>query len=138
VSLPLPNELFSTDDGLLGFLDGWSFTVSEDTADETDVAVDTEMLGKVFENLLAEDKKKTEGTVYTPRPVVQFMCREALVPWLQRQVDIDEPTARSLVAGEDPFGSLAADQGAEETVTHRAATSDHFPTWSTGPSARTL
>lgn len=116
VSLPLSNELFSTDDGLLGFLDGYSFTVSEDTADETEVAVDPEMLGKVFENLLAEDNRKREGTVYTPRPVVQFMCREALVPWLQRQATIDEPTSRMLVTHEHPFEQLADAAGAEEAT----------------------
>ena len=116
VSLPLSNELFSTDGGLLGFLDGWSFTVSEDTAEETDVAVDPEMLGKVFENLLSDEKRKKEGTIYTPRPVVQFMCREALVPWLQHEADIDELTSRLLVAGEEPFVALADQAGAQETV----------------------
>ena len=53
-------------------------------ADEAEVAVDPEMLGKVFENLIADDERKAQGTIYTPRPVVQFMCREALVPYLQR------------------------------------------------------
>ncbi len=81
--------MFSLEDGLLGFLDGWSFTVAEDTADEVEVAVDPEMLGKVFENLIADDERKAQGTIYTPRPVVQFMCREALVPYLQRTAEVD-------------------------------------------------
>jgi hypothetical protein len=112
VSLALDDALFSTEEGLLGFLDRWSFTVSEDTADETEVAVDPEMLGKVFENLIAEDDRRAQGTIYTPRPVVQFMCREALVPYLQRTITIDEMTARTLLTSDEPFGALADKAGA--------------------------
>ena len=112
VSLALDDALFSTDEGLLGFLDRWSFTVSEDTADETEVAVDPEMLGKVFENLVAEDDRRSQGTIYTPRPVVQFMCREALTPYLQRTTEIGEPTARMLLTSDDPFGLIAEADGA--------------------------
>ena len=116
VSLPLEDALFSTDEGLLGFLDGWSFTVDEDTADETEVAVDPEMLGKIFENLIAEDDRRAQGTIYTPRPVVQFMCREALVLYLQRVAGVDESAARTLVTAEDPFAELADASGTRETV----------------------
>jgi hypothetical protein len=52
-SLPIADDVFDTDAGLLGFLDGWTFTVSEEAADEHEVAVDPEMLGKVFENLVS-------------------------------------------------------------------------------------
>jgi len=109
VSLPLPDSLFGPDDGLLGFLDGWTFTVSEEAADEVEVAVDPEMLGKVFENLISEDEIKREGTVYTPRPVVQFMCREALVPYLQRHVGMAEDDARRLLINDDQLMELAED-----------------------------
>ncbi|HNH87673.1 MAG TPA: hypothetical protein PLE93_11270, partial [Solirubrobacterales bacterium] len=120
ISIELPNELFNTDDGLLGFLDGWNFTVSEERADETEVAVDPEMLGKVFENLMADHDKKSQGAVYTPRPVVQFMCREALVPYLQRKADIPENQARILIDGDDPFVELAE----ATTVEHSAEVAD--------------
>jgi hypothetical protein len=116
VSLPLEDSLFSTEEGLLGFLDGWTFTVAEDTADEAEVAVDPEMLGKVFENLIADDDRKAQGTIYTPRPVVQFMCREALVPYLQRAAGIGEPRARTLIAADDPFAALSESEGTAETV----------------------
>lgn len=112
VSLPLADDVFDLDGGVLGFLDGWSFTVSEERADESEVSVDPEMLGKVFENLMAEDERKTQGAVYTPRPVVQFMCREALVPYLQRTTGADERGARLLIDGDDPFGALADAHGA--------------------------
>lgn len=108
-TLDLPDEVFSTDGGLLGFLDSWTFTVAEEAADEHEVAVDPEMLGKVFENLVSDEEIRREGTVYTPRPVVQFMCREALVPYLEREVDVDEATARLLLTADEPF----------ETIEHR-------------------
>lgn len=116
VSLPLSDAVFSTEDGLLGFLDGWSFTVSEERADETEVAVDPEMLGKVFENLISDDERRTQGTVYTPRPVVQFMCREALVPYLQRTCTMSEPEARCLIDGDDPFKALGDLTGVERAA----------------------
>lgn len=96
-SLPLDDTLFSIDDGLIGFLSGWTFTIAEDTPEEMEVAVDPEMLGKVFENLISDDEAKRQGTVYTPRPVVHFMCREALVSWLQEHIEVDEQLARSLL-----------------------------------------
>ncbi len=116
VSLPLPDEVFSTEDGLLGFLDDWSFTVAEERADETEVAVDPEMLGKVFENLISEDERRDQGTIYTPRPVVQFMCREALVPYLQRTAELSESEARALIDGDEPFDHLTALTDAERSA----------------------
>lgn len=109
VSLPLADSLFSTDDGLLGFLDGWTFTISEEAPDEAEVAVDPEMLGKVFENLISAEEVQKEGTVYTPRAVVQFMCREALVPYFQRTVGLTEEEARRLITDDDQLAQLAAD-----------------------------
>ncbi len=116
VSLPLPDGVFSSDEGLLGFLDGWTFTVSEEAADESEVAVDPEMLGKVFENLISEDDFRREGTVYTPRPVVQFMCREALVPYLERAAGVAEDLARELLLDDERLAALAGDEGAERAL----------------------
>ena len=116
VSLPLEDQLFSTDSGLLGFLDGWTFTVSEEAADESEVAVDPEMLGKIFENLVAEDDLRKEGTVYTPRPVVQFMCREALVPYLEREVGLEEGGARELLVDDEWLAHTQDDGGGEAAL----------------------
>src|SRR5450830_59891 len=116
VSLPLADEIFTTDEGLLGFLDGWTFTVSEEAADESEIAVDPEMLGKIFENLISDDELKREGTVYTPRPVVQFMCREALVPYLEREAGIDEALARELLLDDERLPQLADAEGAERAL----------------------
>jgi hypothetical protein len=137
-TLDLPDEVFATDGGLLGYLDGWTFTVSEESADEHEVAVDPEMLGKVFENLVSDEEIRREGTVYTPRPVVQFMCREALVPYLERSLDIDEDRARRLLTedeipehdtGPDPatFARRLDEAVARITVLDPAVGSGAFP-----------
>ena len=61
----------------------FNFTVMESTPYDTEVAVDPEMLGKVFEELVTG--RHESGAYYTPRPVVSFMCREALKGYLAGQ-----------------------------------------------------
>jgi type I restriction-modification system DNA methylase subunit len=87
----LPDALFVNDDigpdetlgtGILDVFDRYNFTVSESEPLETEVAVDPEMLGKVFENLLPENIKHASGTYYTPRPIVHYMCQHALLDYL--------------------------------------------------------
>src|SRR6266487_4310582 len=86
----LANVLFDTrhPEGLLYFLENHNFTIEEDTPLEVEVALDPEMLGKVFENLLEEEERGQSGTFYTPRPVVAFMCREALAAYQTREVHL--------------------------------------------------
>ncbi len=62
----------------------FNFTVMESTPFDVEVAVDPEMLGKVFEELVTE--RHSSGAYYTPRPVVAFMCREALKGYLANQI----------------------------------------------------
>lgn len=87
----LPDELFSNDrttkegdvgDGILDVFDRYNFTVKEDEPLEKEVAVDPEMLGKVFENLLEIKNRKSKGTYYTPREIVHYMCQESLIEYL--------------------------------------------------------
>ncbi len=84
--LSLPNRLFFDDDGLITLFNRYKFTVEENTPAEQEVALDPELLGKVFENLLAaynpetrETVREQTGSYYTPRPVVDYMVDEALV-----------------------------------------------------------
>ncbi len=84
--LSIPNRLFFDDDGLISLFNRYKFTVEENTPAEQEVALDPELLGKVFENLLAAYNPETRNTVreqtgsyYTPRPVVDYMVDEALV-----------------------------------------------------------
>ncbi|WP_160163290.1 Eco57I restriction-modification methylase domain-containing protein [Nitrolancea hollandica] len=106
VSLDLPDHLFDLDTGLLGYLNHWTFTVAEETADEVEVAVDPEMLGRIFESLLPDREREQKGTYYTPRPVVQFMCREALVARLTRDDALPEDVLRTLLSADDPLREL--------------------------------
>ena len=86
--LSIPNRLFFGDDGSPGLIDlfeRYKFTVEENTPAELEVALDPELLGKVFENLLAAVNPETSlaarketGSYYTPRPVVDYMVDEAL------------------------------------------------------------
>ncbi len=67
---------------LLDFFDLYNFTVYENDPLEQDVAVDPEMLWKIFENLLPENERKWKGSFYTPREIVHYMCKESLKEYL--------------------------------------------------------
>ena len=90
--LSIPNRLFFDDDGLIPLFNHYKFTVEENTPVEQEVALDPELLGKVFENLLAaynpetrETARKQTGSYYTPRQVVDYMVDEVLVAALTQK-----------------------------------------------------
>ncbi len=94
--IELPNEIFSNDiktkegdigSGILDIFDRYNFTVKEDEPLEKEVAVDPEMLGKVFENLLEVKDRKSKGTYYTPREIVHYMCQESLANYLATELE---------------------------------------------------
>ena len=99
--LSIPNRLFFDGGrGLIPLLEHYKFTVEENTPIEQDVALDPELLGKVFENLLAaynpetgETARRQTGSYYTPRPIVDYMVEEALVATLAGQVSPTESNA---------------------------------------------
>ena len=76
-SIVLPYETFSR---LFDTFDKYNFTVYEDSPNEHTVAVDPEMLGHIFENLLEDNKDK--GAFYTPKEIVHYMCKESLKTFL--------------------------------------------------------
>lgn len=78
--ITFPPELF---ENLFEFFNRYNFTVYEDSSEDHTVAVDPEMLGHIFENLLEDNKDK--GAFYTPRPIVEYMCQESLVQYLLTQ-----------------------------------------------------
>lgn len=93
--ISLPDELFSNSnktkegdqgDGILDVFDRYNFTVNENEPLEKEVAVDPEMLGKVFENLLEIRDRKSKGAFYTPREIVHYMCQESLINYLQAEI----------------------------------------------------
>jgi hypothetical protein len=79
--------------GFLDFLDAFNFTVHEDSPDDHTVAVDPEMLGHIFENLLEDNKDK--GAFYTPKEIVHYMCQESLTEYLITQLNISDEKVKS-------------------------------------------
>lgn len=91
----IPNELFSNveekgreADGILDIFDRFNFTINEDEPLEKEVAVDPEMLGKIFENLLDVSDRKSKGAYYTPREIVHYMCQESLINYLVNEAEV--------------------------------------------------
>lgn len=70
---------------LFDFLDSYNFTIDENDPNDAEVGVDPEMLGKIFENLLEDNKDK--GAFYTPKEIVRYMCQESLTAYLQTGID---------------------------------------------------
>ena len=100
--LSIPNHLFfHTQQGLIPLLEHYKFTVEENTPIEQEVALDPELLGRVFENLLAAYNPETGATVrkqtgsyYTPRPIVDYMVEEALVATLSQKCNPTDSDAK--------------------------------------------
>ena len=82
--LEIPNKIFSNEkkNGILDIFDLYNFTVDENSDFEVDLAIDPEMLGKVFENLLEDNIREEQGAYYTPREIVFYMCRNSIINYL--------------------------------------------------------
>ena len=101
----IPNEIFSNRkdendrdaDGILDIFDRYNFTMSEDEPLEREVAIDPEMLGKVFENLLEVNDRKSKGAFYTPREIVHYMCQETLISYLVKEIGLKEQDIRDFI-----------------------------------------
>ncbi|MDW8277514.1 MAG: TaqI-like C-terminal specificity domain-containing protein [Anaerolineales bacterium] len=112
------DETFFFSDDLLarilsGLLYRYNFTVTESTPLDVEVAVDPEMLGKIFEELVTG--RHESGSYYTPKPVVQFMCREALKGCLEAALPAEDADSIARFVDEndgaalrDPEAALAA------------------------------
>ena len=104
--------------GIIDILKRYNFTVEENTPFDQEVSLDPELLGKVFENLLAAYNPETQttarkqtGSFYTPREIVQYMVDESLVAHLKRTVGEDlEPEYRKLIQYTDEELNLTDEQ----------------------------
>ncbi len=124
----IPDELFSNKTktkqgdigtGILDVFDRYNFTVKEDEPLEKEVAVDPEMLGKVFENLLEVKDRKSKGTYYTPREIVHYMCQESLINYLTTELEeqVEREDIETLIKhGETALenDALVSDKGVEK------------------------
>ncbi len=97
----LPDEKYNNIEvkGIIDLLSQYEFTIDENTADDMEVALDPELLGPVFENLLASYNPETQntarkesGSFYTPRPVVDYMVKESLAYYISETTEIDSNT----------------------------------------------
>ncbi|UKK48106.1 Eco57I restriction-modification methylase domain-containing protein [Prevotella sp. E9-3] len=89
-NFPLPGKYMKQ---MLDFFSSYNFTIDENDPDDAEVGVDPEMLGRIFENLLEDNKDK--GAFYTPKEIVSYMCRESLIAYLQTNIE-DEATKEAL------------------------------------------
>jgi hypothetical protein len=118
--IDLPNGLFTnqtrsaagdTGTGILDVLDRYNFTVNEAEPLEKEVAIDPEMLGKVFENLIEDNRRKGLGAFYTPREIVHFMCQESLINYLDTTLNHPaEPIAEGRRMQAQLFGDVPQEQ----------------------------
>lgn len=74
-------------ENLFAFLGEYNFTIDESTPDDLDIGIDPEMLGHIFENLLEDNREK--GAFYTPKLIVQYMCQEVLIQYLELHLGKD-------------------------------------------------
>ncbi len=110
-----PNKLLFNDDeqdlGLIYLFNQYQFTVEESTPTDIEVALDPELLGKIFENLLAtynpetgEQARKATGSFYTPREIVSYMVDESLKQHFKTHTDLEEAKINALfIEGENTF-----------------------------------
>lgn len=83
-------------DKMFSFFGNYNFTIDENDPDDAEIGVDPEMLGRIFENLLEDNKDK--GAFYTPKEIVQYMCKESLISYLQAtKNDRDKDAIRQFV-----------------------------------------
>ncbi|EKD44201.1 MAG: hypothetical protein ACD_71C00215G0008 [uncultured bacterium (gcode 4)] len=119
----ISNDIFSSKDekkpGILDVFDTYNFTVDEDDPYDAEIAIDPEMLGKIFEKMISISKENIDdivsiyqekgkarigkelnkkfGAFYTPRDIVHYMCQESLVQYLIQSTKIEEDRIRDLV-----------------------------------------
>jgi len=95
-NITIPETLFRNEEknksgdvgtGALDVFDRYNFTIKEDEPLDKEVAVDPEMLGKVFENMLDISERKSKGAFYTPREIVHYMCQESLIHYLDNSLE---------------------------------------------------
>src|SRR5690554_5744602 len=108
-NITIPENLFRNEEknksgdvgtGILDVFDRYNFTIKEDEPLDKEVAVDPEMLGKVFENMLDITERKSKGAFYTPREIVHYMCQESLIHYLDN----------ALNSGTSSYQELGSDQ----------------------------
>ncbi|MCR5145935.1 MAG: Eco57I restriction-modification methylase domain-containing protein, partial [Clostridia bacterium] len=101
--------------GILDFFDIYNFTINEEEPLEKEVAVDPEMLGKIFEDLLDVKDRKSKGAFYTPREIVHYMCQESLANFLVKKVGVDYTEIKEFIQ----YGEMIRDEDLKSGTSDR-------------------
>jgi len=125
----LPESIFSN---LFSFLASYNFTVDENDPDDAEIGVDPEMLGKIFESLLEDNKAK--GAFYTPKEIVRYMCKESLIAHLASKLpDVADGVVRAFVESHEmqpelePYRNILESALREVKICDPAIGSGAFP-----------
>jgi len=130
-NISIPTALFRNEEknkegdigtGALDVFDRYNFTIKEDEPLDKEVAVDPEMLGKVFENMLEVTERKSKGAFYTPREIVHYMCQESLIHYLDNALNDDTGNFQAIDSDQTAlFGGSATKNGQVKLeIEHRA------------------
>ncbi len=139
--ITISNEWFSS---FFDVLETYNFTVDENTSYDVELSIDPEMLGRIFENLLAEinpetgeSAKKSTGSFYTPREIVDYMVDTSLFQFLKQKTDIGSDKLKALISygqeddGEQPLTNEDQEQVVDAlsklTILDPACGSGAFP-----------
>lgn len=107
-TLIIPNKWFID---FFEVLERYNFTIDENTVNDSEVSIDPEMLGTIFENLLAEidpdtekSARKSTGSFYTPREIVEYMVEQSLIQYIKTKTQIeDEDKLKSLFVDDSEY-----------------------------------
>ncbi len=117
-TVTIPNSWF---EHFYEVLNQYNFTVDENTSYDIELSIDPEMLGRIFENLLAEinpetgtNAKKSTGSFYTPRDIVDYMVDSSLLEYLKEKTNIDEIKLKALISYGKEDDELAAFDDAQK------------------------
>jgi len=114
----IPNSWF---EHFIEILSQYNFTVDENTSYDIELSIDPEMLGRIFENLLAEinpetgeNAKKSTGSFYTPRDIVDYMVDNSILEYLKTKTGLDEARLKALISYSKEDDDLAVFTSAEK------------------------
>ena len=96
---------------LMDFFSMYNFTIDENDPEDSEIGIDPEMLGHIFENLLEDNKDK--GAFYTPKEIVQYMCRQSVIQYLKTHTESEfHPAIESLISSKKVNDTLQEKENA--------------------------
>lgn len=113
-NIDFPEDYFSR---LLDFFEQYNFTIDENDPYDSEVGIDPEMLGHIFENLLEENREK--GAFYTPKEIVHYMCQESLIEYLHTQLPNYDKADFELLVRTNQVSQVLADYKTANEVNNK-------------------